>query len=92
MDVTAQTNDEVGTVFAFRNEKSERSCECERLNLVERLGFGAARAVLRRYDHDTAPFLRDHPHNRRRWLLSLPAEAAGINWRCEDKSSADFES
>jgi hypothetical protein len=24
-------------------------------------------------------------------VLSLPAEAAGINWRCEDKSSADFE-
>jgi hypothetical protein len=24
-------------------------------------------------------------------FLSLPAEAAGINWRCEDNSSADFE-
>jgi hypothetical protein len=24
-------------------------------------------------------------------FLSLPAEAAGINWRCEDNSSADSE-
>jgi len=56
-------------LFVNRNGAGASAGVCDGLSgfsSVERLGFGAARAFLRRLDHDTEVFFRDCPHRHRR--------------------------